>query len=407
MRTICLFLLSIFFSAPAFAQDCRYGFAYGHVFDLETGDEVHVTPDSLADRLLEVSACLDSERTADANSLSLESDSLADLPLLTRLLASFYDMPDEEKILENINLAWALVDQAGLSRTQIERELADAGYRVALRNDLHPHLVDSYISNCRAAGVPVPGPIGGSDWSDRIDISAETTLIFSTADEMSIWLHGIDQTGESTSEGFCVAFQRVLTNDIPIGTICMNEARTQACFFDNLEYVEGEERPQRMTPQATLESEFSDMAHVMDSENCSSCHVGDNPLLLHPGTTLYNIFQTGRTKDAHFDFVPFDDDDGWCNPDTIVSTDGCNRCHDIALSARPAAPNYCSVLRRATNMTMPPSRRLEHSHISLWPDVNGIFEDEAEIFEEYFSSLRELEEMCSSYGGNSGTCSEQ
>lgn len=407
MRTAFLFLLSIFFAAPAFAQDCRYGFAYGHVFDLETGEELHVTRENLADRLLQVGACLASEQSAEAKFLSFESDELADLPLLTRFFVSFYDMPDADGKLENIDLAWALVDQTGLSRAQIESDLADAGYRIASRNDWHPHLVDGYISNCRAADVPVPGPIGGNDWSDKIDISEETTLIFNTADEMSIWLHGIDQNGVSTSDGFCVAFKRVLTNDIPIGTICMNEARTQACFFDNMKYMEGEGKLQRMKPKETLESEFRDMAHVMDLENCSSCHVGDNPLLLHPGTTLHKIFQTGKTKSADFDFVSFGNDRDWCNPDTIASSDGCSRCHDIALSAKPARQNYCSVLKLAANTTMPPSRRSEHAHIRLWPGANGSFEDEAEIFEEYFSSLRELEEMCGSYGGISGTCSEE
>lgn len=407
MRAVFLFLLSIALIAPALAQDCRYGHAYGHVFDLETGEEVYVTLESLADRLLEVSTCLQSERSAEADFLSYDSDALADLPLLTRFFVSFYYMPDEDGVLENIDLAWALVDRAGLSRAQIESDVAGAGYRVASQNDMHPHLVDGYISNCLSANVPVPGPIGGGDWSGKIDISKDTTLIFTTADEMSIWLHGIDENGVSTSDGFCVAFKRVLTSDIPIGTICMNEARTQACFFDNLKYAEGKARPERMTPEETLKSEFRDMAHVMDSENCSSCHVGNNPLLLNPETTLHKIFQTGKTKGADFDFVPFGDDGDWCNPDMVVSTDGCNRCHDIALSAKPAKRNYCSVLRLAANRTMPPSRRSEHSHISLWPDKNGSFEDEAKVFEDYFSSLRELGEMCGSYGGSSGTCSEK
>ncbi|GAA6179563.1 hypothetical protein NBRC116594_10010 [Shimia sp. NS0008-38b] len=405
MRFFLQILPIMLLAVPAFAQECKIGMAYGHVFNLETGEEIEVTPEDLPNKLREVASCLQFALPDDAKQLNFDSNTLVDLPTLSQLIASFYDVTDEALAQEHIDLAWGLVKRSGLSRSRIEESGTGVGVSVEERDDLHPQLVDQYISNCRAAGVPVPGPIGASDWSEEIDISNDTTLIFTTATEMSIWLHGIDTNGQSTSDGFCVAFKRVLTGDIPIGTICMDEERSKACFFDNLKYVDGEKEPIRMLPEETLTSEFHDMAHVNDSENCSTCHIGDNPLLLHPGTTLHNIFQSGKTKNDDFDFVEFGLND-WCNPDPVASADGCSRCHDISLSSRPVTRNYCSVLRLAANTTMPLSRRSEHSHISLWPDEDGNFEDAAKAFEDYFSSLRELAEMCRSAGGQHGTCNQ-
>lgn len=402
-QVLCILLLATA-AAPGMAQECSYGTAYGHVFDTESGEEVNVTPDNLIDRLSVISSCFSSVQGGGVLIAPFDDEKQTEAIKISTFLLSL-NRSEGELSRKKADLAWVMLKRSGFDLEQIEKHIGLSVNGAEWKKDLHPQFVDQYISDCRAANVPVPGPIGGIDWSDEIDISDDATLIFSTAKEMSIWLHGIDENGNSTSEGSCVAFKRVLSGDIPVGTICMNEDRSKACFFDNLKYVDGSDDTERMELEETLTSQFSEMAHVLDSENCSSCHIGDNPLLLHPGTTLHKIFGSGTTKHDDFDFVEFVDG-GWCNPDVVASNDGCNRCHDIALSSRPVARNYCSVLKLAANRTMPPSRHAGHSHISLWPDENGNFEARAEVFEDFFSSLRELGEMCRGLGGQTGTCSD-
>lgn len=387
--------------SPVAAQECQYGSAYGTVYDFETGQEIDVTADTLPAFLSDLNACIESAIGDEKVALPFDSDAISGLSPTARFFAAFPQQPRSSLIKEQIELAWRLVDMAGIARSDIEAEAAVAGFRAVRLRSPTPHLVEAYIENCRNNGVPVPGPIGGDDWSEQIIITDETVLVATNAQFMSILLHGIDDSGTSTSEGFCVAFLRKLERETPIGTICMNEERSKACFFDNMKYEAGTGEPVRMDVEETLDSEFRNMALVSDSEDaCVACHVGDNPLIIHPGTTLSRIFGFGR-KDDDFHFVPFGEGD-WCNPKPVESNTGCNRCHDIAQSGKGS--RYCALLRKAANETMPLSRTSAHKHIKLWPDEDGNFKPNAMVFEHYFPSLRELRQMCKSSGGLTGTC---
>lgn len=409
MRTIFLGIFCSFCAGTTLAQDCKFTKAYGRVLDLESGLSVHATPETLPQLLLSIHDCVQARLPSNVQFVAVDNSQLAGLAIHEKLLVSLSDMPDENWIAEQLDVAWRLIDDAGISRSNLMNNVRGAGFGLDSQKLLRPHLVDPYIAECRDnAHVPVPGPIGGDDWSDEIDISEDKTLVFGDAESMSIWLHGIDETGTSTSDGFCVAFKRAFRDETLIGTICMNEARTKACFFDNKRYVAGLESTTRMTESATLQSEFNEFALVSDSERCQACHIGNNPLLLHPGTTLFEVFNRGKTIGANFEFVEFGEDN-WCNPKPLSENGGCFTCHDIPEARRPipGSKSFCSVLQLAANKTMPPKRQVHHSDIVLWPDENGDFPSDAEEFEDFFPSLRAIKNMCTSYGGMFGTCKSE
>lgn len=135
-----------------------------------------------------------------------------------------------------------------------------------------------YISECRAAGVPIPPPLFDKSWVKRGEITNE---FISAPDKAELW------TYESTNpNGICMALPRYKSNDsIPLlGVICLGRQSNKVCFWDNPRDASLKPSPLFFRGEVHAIEEFEGGADLVTNGGgeCSDCHAGENPFIVHP-----------------------------------------------------------------------------------------------------------------------------
>jgi hypothetical protein len=392
---------------------CRYFVAHGDIFELPFGRNVDVTVETVDKIVGSAQLCAESALTEAEKKIYIdqskimitESDdpvaraerSLVRIELAAAIAGS--DKLDGHSAIASLALA-AVGDgdvPAIVQRNGAWNLLKENGWRAPdpLR---HKPNMPTYLDNCRAAGVPIPGRmLDDGGWSKEILLpvgEADRYFVARDATKLKLW-HYKEPDG-----GRCVTFLRQKT-DIPfIGTICMNAAENKACFFDNEIYTAGGR--QRVDEATMQKTDFKDLVHPLDFDDvkCHLCHLGDNPLLVHPNTytELGRQLWTGSTKQQQFEFVPFGDSlGGWHNPNPLPALgngkDACLSCHDLPSFKVIGGSGYCPLLEDAANRIMPP--KWAGVQKNLWPDAHGCFDDSVQGLEDYFPNMRRLRAMCS------------
>ncbi len=400
---------------------CQFGLAYGQVINLDTGARVDKS-DDLTALLASVLACA---------SASAGPEALRALPdELSKPLAASTAPLDPEEALVALDIiaatteskqaqrlsevAWQLAQAAGLDPQAIVAKAAESNEVLSTALENHaPNSADAvqaYRDNCRGAGVPVPGAIEtdpGWKWGP-IDVSTDVenkhTLAATHLEILTLWKY------EDSNDGTCVALLREDADagnpdddGVALGVICQNKEMTQACFYDSVVYENGSTK--RLNREAALTTDFAATAHIDDvKEKCILCHIGDNPLIVFPGTKLGDALGAGQsTRHRDFQFVDFGNGKTWCNPKPYELPHGvefpdkensCQACHDIPQRSRiSGTQDYCTLIGDSAGLTMPPSH-LGKSEIKLWPDTGPISVEDAGVLAPYLPSMLHLFDMC-------------
>lgn len=217
----------------------------------------------------------------------------------------------------------------------------------------------AYINQCNGAGVPAPPDWGTSQWVSRGVLSNE---FISEGLEAEVFTYD-----SNTPEGMCIALPRSTGNIISLlGVICLGKSSSKACFWDNQQ-----NKVQFNIQKGTVVpiSQFAGGADLNGGTGgvCTSCHAGENPYVIHPGTALGLPVLSGLNLRADNWYDPMVHPDWPQNAgptnilDSVPSTGQCTACHTQTggggrfpqLSTEIAG--YCGIiLPTAISRTMPP-----------------------------------------------------
>ncbi len=217
-----------------------------------------------------------------------------------------------------------------------------------------------YVERCRAAGVPIPPDWGTSAWgTSRGRLTVD--FLFQNDPGARVFVY------KSTEpEGVCFALPRGEEVISALGIICLGKASSNACFWDNQDetgqafYIDLDEQVPLAWFAAGPELEGG------AGGVCVDCHAGENPFIIHPGTSL------GRPV---LDDVPLMPDD-WHKPlvhpswpkyepstllDGVESASKCTTCHSrgeeggrLPSVSGSRNPDWCEkILLEALLQTMP------------------------------------------------------
>lgn len=394
------------------AAACPYVPAYGTVYDTD-GNEV---VEDEADRpkvLMEVLTCaaaqLDAAQTARyLASIGPVISDVADpvttterLLLRTELAAAISTnatVRQQEAVARRVSGYLRDPDVIDLAnRYEFLKTLRDNGWKGLDQGSVSHDREGEYIAQCRAAGVPVPPPIGtvGGGWS------AETPLKTTPGDWMlsspkpAVWTY-------TDGDGFCIALRRGVASTVALGTICSDMSQQHACFFDSLVY-DDQGKVRSLSEAEALTTDYSRLVHPEDIVNrCDGCHVGANPFIVNPHAPLGQLVRSlYSVKPSPFTYVGANAA-GWWNPPFFKAApfspeSECISCHDL-----PGADtgSYCDrILHRAAGWFMPP-KWADHNtgpKVNLWPDSKTGCPPIATVppeLQDYVKSVHALAQMC-------------
>lgn len=218
----------------------------------------------------------------------------------------------------------------------------------------------AYIDECAANGVPIPPDWGSNQWQHVGNLSDAQEFISQGA-EARVYKYASNST-----EGACIALPRVTGSDIVLlGIICLGKQTGKACFWDNQQNDVGFDIPVGASMPL---SNFAGGAELFEGSGgtCTSCHAGENPYVLHPGTPL-GMPALGTLQvmaDVWYDPLVHPQWPQNAGPDfildTVPSTGQCTSCHVQGNAGRfPKISTlinggYCNaVLNNAVTRTMP------------------------------------------------------
>jgi hypothetical protein len=157
----------------------------------------------------------------------------------------------------------------------------------------------AYINECKAAGVPIPPSIGQLDsagvtgWKSQGFIPDNQQFIVGTPAEV--------RTFKSSSPvGMCIALPRYTdatkTTVGLDGVICLGQASSKVCFWDNQMNGTGFPFPSGAmipigVPDLSINPAGQYQAGGFELEGgsggiCTDCHAGQNPYIIHPKVDL-------------------------------------------------------------------------------------------------------------------------
>ena len=169
----------------------------------------------------------------------------------------------------------ALVQFARSYRWKWLEPLEQVVYEVIPRDWYFP-LETPYIDDCRAAGVPIPPGWGEPGWQHQGVLNEE---FIDARDIATVYAY------QSTEpEGSCIALPRTdeMTGEAKVfGIICLGIETENACFWDKYDTPSDE-----LTGRIPLTEWISGSDFSYAAGDCSSCHAGENPFVIHPGTAL-------------------------------------------------------------------------------------------------------------------------
>lgn len=400
--------------------DCALGAGHGGVFLVSTGFEVIATSETLAAYMVNAAQCA-GNHLDDPQKAEFEERSRAifgpPVERATARVALARGLSDDPLIVEQFFVATRLLAYAGRSEILAGVRGMDALARFAKAEDLQKRsgerwreLTALYHAQCASNQVPVPGPINSDPkWQEVPDISSDIAGFFIMSDAKI----GKAWTYATAKGGHCVALLRQHdgTSEARLGVLCTNPKQTQACVFDNyVNDAKGEKA--RLDLEKTKELDWRDSVHPLQLENCTTCHLGANPFIVHPETILGKAIKALYPKDdgasddkvpPYFEYTSFPDIEGdWTNLAKVKTEshedgmDGrCMRCHELPRPVKNA--RYCAtILQNALKKTMPPRYwgTVQHKLLKLWPDGDGCFSSELSDLQKYFTSVRLLKSYC-------------
>jgi hypothetical protein len=136
----------------------------------------------------------------------------------------------------------------------------------------------AYIAECQANGVPIPPDWGSAQWTSQGPLTVDFLQSTPSVEVFSFT--------SSSPVGVCIALPRSVGNSIKLlGIICMGKSSGKACFWDNQSGDQGFSIPKGMPVPL---SQFAGGAELEGGTGgeCTQCHAGENPFVVHPGTAL-------------------------------------------------------------------------------------------------------------------------
>jgi hypothetical protein len=153
----------------------------------------------------------------------------------------------------------------------------------------------SYMSECRAAGVPVPPNFSMAkpgSWANQGNL---TYNILDPGNAAAVWTWT-----DPNRRGACVALPRRNGGpDTFAGIICQSATTGKACFWDNLTRND----PDRRIPTATetmVIRDLQDGRTLAVSEPCTECHTGNNVFLMSPDDPTWAKLMRGPLTAGNF-----------------------------------------------------------------------------------------------------------
>jgi hypothetical protein len=146
----------------------------------------------------------------------------------------------------------------------------------------------AYIVECEAAGVPVPEVVADPTDQRWINHGSLQTEFLSVQYEAEIWSYE-----DPNIDGVCAALPRwnnETESAVLFGVICLGRATSTTCFWDNPSgtfFPRGEG-----TPIAEFVGGFDLEANGQGE--CSDCHAGENPFIVHPTDPAFSSFRQTR-----------------------------------------------------------------------------------------------------------------
>ena len=241
----------------------------------------------------------------------------------------------------------------------------------------------AYINECAANGVPIPPDWGSSQWQLVGSLSDSEEFISVTAEAQ------VYKFKSTNPEGACIALPRVSGNGsgdiVLLGIICQGKQTGKVCFWDNQENDIGFNIGQN---ESVPLSDFAGGAELKDGSGgtCTSCHAGENPFILHPGTNLGMpaLGDLPVMPDTWYDPLVHPDWPQNPGPSTavpaIAGIGDCTGCHTQSFAGRfpqlsTAIAGYCgTILEQAVQRTMPvgsPGSSAASSHVNAMRALCG------------------------------------
>lgn len=223
----------------------------------------------------------------------------------------------------------------------------------------------AYLAECATAGVPTPPDWGSAQWTNNGELTNE---FISDTKRARVFFR------KSTSpEGVCYALPRDNGSDIELlGIICMGKQSSNVCFWDNQQADLGFDIP---LGDSVPISSFAGGADLLGGSGgiCTTCHSGENPYVIHPGSPLdLSAIPVATMPDNWYDPLVHPNWPQNAGPLTIFDgvppgPNQCTSCHVKGIAGRfpkvssainvntPIGGSWCgSVLERALQLTMPP-----------------------------------------------------
>ena len=239
-----------------------------------------------------------------------------------------------------------------------------------------------YIDECVSHSVPIPPPIGVLDpagvtgWRSLGFIPPADQFIVLTPAEVRVYEDG---------NGMCIALPRYTDGDLDTvfldGVICLSSVTSKVCFWDNqmngddFEFDADDQIPigvpdLAIDPDGRYQGGGAEIEFGPGGE-CSDCHAGENPYVVHPDSDLGGGIDFGDMAGSlglpTFGPLRYDPIVGgtWYQNDLSHSPslvpDACLACHTQSgpggrfphLSSDIGG--YCFILDQALARTMPPN----------------------------------------------------
>lgn len=152
----------------------------------------------------------------------------------------------------------------------------------------------NYINECIAAGVPIPPSIGDltpGNWTSLGFIPQAEQFIVGTPAEFRVF---------EDANGMCVALPRYTDNTQTMvmldGVICLSKTTSKVCFWDNqmggsaFQFAAGDLIPigvpnLMVDLGGRYQGGGAELVGAVGGE-CSDCHAGENPYIIHPDSDL-------------------------------------------------------------------------------------------------------------------------
>jgi len=219
----------------------------------------------------------------------------------------------------------------------------------------------AYIAECQANGVPTPPDWGSGAWVSKglLSVNFLAKPSTPTAEVFSFT--------SNSPLGVCIALPRSSGSTIKLlGIICLGKSSGKACFWDNQSNDSG--FPIQQGVPVPL-SQFAGGAELEGGSGgeCTDCHAGENPFIVHPGTGLAAATMMPNTWYKPLVHPSWLQNPGPTNLLACVPlgpNDGsCLTCHSSGMAGGGRFPavstalsTYCGLMGMAMNQTMPPGQ---------------------------------------------------